>query len=447
MHGDAGHAAGAIFGLNALWVATTLFVITYLVIMSDRLNRAIVALLGAGLLILAGVLDQKEAVAAVDFNTLGLLLGMMLIVNITRRSGLFQFVAIWSAKKVDARPWGILLMMSIVTAVFSAFLDNVTTVLLTVPVTLLITDELKVKPYPYLFAQIFASNIGGTATLIGDPPNIMIGSATGLTFNDFGLALTPVILVVMVATMIPLYFIWGRHLTATDENRRHVMSFNERETITDPRLLKQSLVVIALTIAGFMLQRQIGIEPATIAVFGAAVLLLLDNLGRPGEAQSKNVHGALSEAEWITLMFFLGLFVLVHGIQKTGLIDMMAEALITATRGDFNTTALAILWASAVLSAFIDNIPFVATMIPLIKAMGPTFGGESALLPLWWALSLGACLGGNGTLIGASANLVVAGLAERAGTTFRFVEYLKIAFPLMLVSIAISHVYLIIRFL
>jgi Na+/H+ antiporter NhaD/arsenite permease-like protein len=447
MHGQAGHAASALFGWNALWLATTLFVVTYLVIMSDRLNRAIVALLGAGLLILAGVLDQKEAVQAVDFNTLGLLLGMMLIVNITRRSGLFQFVAIWSAKKVDARPWGILLMMSIVTAVFSAFLDNVTTVLLTVPVTLLITDELKVKPYPYLFAQIFASNIGGTATLIGDPPNIMIGSATGLTFNDFGLALTPVILVVMVATMIPLYFVWGRHLTATDENRRHVMNFNERETITDQRLLKQSLTVIALVIAGFMLQRQIAIEPATIAVFGAAVLLLLDNLGKPGEEQSKNVHGALSEAEWITLMFFLGLFVLVYGIQKTGLIDMMARALTEATRGDFNTTALAILWASAVLSAFIDNIPFVATMIPLIKAMGPTFGGGDALLPLWWALSLGACLGGNGTLIGASANLVVAGLAERAGTTFRFVEYLKVAFPLMLLSIVICHGYLALRYL
>jgi Na+/H+ antiporter NhaD/arsenite permease-like protein len=446
MHGAAA-GAGAIFGWSPLWVATTLFVVTYLVIMTDRLNRAIVALLGAGLLILLGVLDQKEAMAAVDFNTLGLLLGMMLIVNITRRSGLFQFVAIWSAKKVDARPWGILLMMSIVTAVFSAFLDNVTTVLLTVPVTLLITEELKVKPYPYLFAQIFASNIGGTSTLIGDPPNIMIGSATGLTFNDFGIALTPVVVVVMVATMIPLYFIWGRHLSATDENRRHVMSFNERETITDPRLLKQSLTVIAFVIAGFMLQRQIQVEPATIAVFGAAVLLLLDNLGKPGEEQSKNVHGALSEAEWITLMFFLGLFVLVHGIQKAGLIDMMAEGLLTATRGDFNTTALAILWASAVLSAFIDNIPFVATMIPLIKAMGPAFGGDAALLPLWWALSLGACLGGNGTLIGASANLTVAGIGERAGVPFRFVEFAKIAFPLMLLSIAISHLYLEWRFL
>jgi len=283
--------------------------------------------------------------------------------------------------------------------------------------------------------------------LIGDPPNIMIGSATGLTFNDFGLALTPVIIPIMAATMVPLYFIWGRHLHATEENRRHVMSFNERETITDPRLLKQSLVVIALTIAGFMLQRQIQIEPATIAVFGAATLLLLDNLGKPGEEQSKNVHSALSEAEWITLMFFLGLFVLVYGIQKAGLIDMMADGLLTATRGDFNTTTVAILWASAVLSAFIDNIPFVATMIPLIKAMGPTFGGDAALLPLWWALSLGACLGGNGTLIGASANLVVAGLAERAGTTFRFMEYLKIAFPLMLLSIFISHAYIVFRYL
>ena len=308
--------------MSPLWVATTLFVLTYLVIMSDRLNRAIVALLGAGLLILAGVVNQDDAMAAVDWNTLGLLLGMMLIVNITRRSGLFQYVAIWSAKKVDARPWGILLMMSIVTAVFSAFLDNVTTVLLTVPVTLLITDELKVKPYPYLFAQIFASNIGGTATLIGDPPNIMIGSATGLTFNDFGIALTPIIIPIFVATMIPLYFLWGRHSKATDENRRHVMAFNESEAITDPRLLKQSLAVIALVIVGFMLQRQTHIEPATTAIFGAAVLLLLDNFGkdsrnaveeRPRRAVGSRVDHADVLPRPVRARF---------GIQKAGLIDI-----------------------------------------------------------------------------------------------------------------------------
>jgi Na+/H+ antiporter NhaD/arsenite permease-like protein len=338
-------------------------------------------------------------------------------------------------------------MMSLVTAVFSAFLDNVTTVLLTVPVTLLITDELRVKPYPYLFAQILTSNIGGTATLIGDPPNIMIGSAANLTFNDFVWHLTPVVIVVFVATMIPLYFIWGRHLATDEEHRLRVMGFNEREAITDRRLLKKSLVVIALVIVGFVLQKRTGVEPATIAIFGAAVLLLLDNFGKPGDEQSKNVHAALSEAEWITLMFFVGLFIIVHGVVKVGLIDMLAQALLEATGGDFAITAVAIMWASAVLSAFIDNIPFVATMIPLIKAMAPTFGGEQALLPLWWALSLGACLGGNGTLIGASANLVVAGLSERAGVSFRFVEFIKVAFPLMLLSIVISHAYLYLRYL
>ena len=447
MHGAAQHASTVIFGWSPLWVATILFVLTYAVIMSEKLNRAIIALTGAGLVILLGVAEQKEAMGAVDFNTLGLLLGMMLIVNITRRSGLFQYVAIWSAKKVQASPWGVMLMMSIVTAVFSALLDNVTTVLLTVPVTLLITEELRVKPYPYLFAQIFASNIGGTATLIGDPPNIMIGSAVGLTFNDFVLALSPVVVVVLAVTMVPLYFIWGRHLRATPEDRQRVMNFSEREAITEPRLLKQSLVVIGLVILGFMLQREIKIEPATIAIFGAAVLLLLDNLGKDAETQSHNVHAALSEAEWITLMFFLGLFVLVYGVEKAGLIHLMAQGLVDFTQGDFPLAAVLILWSSAIVSAFIDNIPFVATMIPLIKDLAPAFGGEQAIMPLWWALSLGACLGGNGTLIGASANLVVAGLAGRAGTHFRFVEYMKVGFPLMLVSIVISHAYLVWRFL
>ena len=447
MHASAPHASEVIFGWSPLWVATALFALTYAVIMSEKVNRAIIALTGAGLVILLGVAEQKEAMNAVDFNTLGLLLGMMLIVNVTRRSGLFQYVAIWSAKKVRASPWGVMLMMSIVTAVFSALLDNVTTVLLTVPVTLLITEELKVKPYPYLFAQIFASNIGGTATLIGDPPNIMIGSAVGLTFNDFVYALSPVVLVVLAVTMVPLYLIWGRHLRTAPGDRERVMKFSEREAITDVRLLKQSLAVLALVILGFMLQRQIRIEPATIAIFGAAVLLLLDNLGKDAETQSHNVHSALSEAEWITLMFFLGLFVLVYGVEKAGLIHIMAQGLVDFTQGNFPLATVLILWSSAIVSAFIDNIPFVATMIPLIKDLAPAFGGEQAIMPLWWALSLGACLGGNGTLIGASANLVVAGLAGRAGVHFRFVEYLKVAFPLMLISIVIAHAYVVWRYL
>jgi Na+/H+ antiporter NhaD/arsenite permease-like protein len=338
-------------------------------------------------------------------------------------------------------------MISLVTAVTSAFLDNVTTVLLVVPVTLLITEELKVKPYPYLFAMIFSSNIGGTATLIGDPPNIMIGSATGLTFNDFAYNLTPAILAIMVATLIPIYFIWGRHLRATPEDRQRVMQFNEREAITNPRLLAQCLLVIGLVVLGFVFAKTLRLEAATVALTGAALLLLLANFGRDAEHQSQHVLEAFNEVEWITIFFFVGLFVVVHGVDSTGLLKLLAEKMVALTGGNLTATAIAILWSSAILSAIIDNIPFVATMIPLIKAMAPTFGGPDGLLPLWWALSLGACLGGNGTLIGASANLVVAGFAERAGQPIRFVQYTLIAFPIMLLSIVISMGYLYWRYL
>jgi Na+/H+ antiporter NhaD/arsenite permease-like protein len=437
----------AVASTGAMIMAAILFVITYAVIMSEKINRAIVSLLAAGLMIVLGILNQEAAIRGIDFNTIGLLIGMMVIVAITRQSGIFQFLAIWAAKKVNANPWGILVMISLVTAVTSAFLDNVTTVLLVVPVTLLITEELKVKPYPYLFAMIFASNIGGTATLIGDPPNIMIGSATGLTFNDFAYNLTPVILVIMAATLIPIYFIWGRHLQATPEARQRVMQFNEYEAITDGRLLKQCLSVIGLVIGGFVFARFLGLEAATVAMTGAALLLLLANWGRDAEHQSKHVLDAFNEVEWITIFFFVGLFIVVHGVDSTGLLKLLAEKMVAATGGDLNATAMVILWSSAILSAVIDNIPFVATMIPLIKAMAPTFGGPEGLMPLWWALSLGACLGGNGTLIGASANLVVAGFAERAGQPIRFMQYTLMAFPLMLMSIAISMVYLYWRYL
>ncbi|MCC9003024.1 MAG: ArsB/NhaD family transporter, partial [Candidatus Competibacter sp.] len=334
-----------------------------------------------------------------------------------------------------------------VTAVTSAFLDNVTTVLLVVPVTLLITEELKVKPYPYLFAMIFASNIGGTATLIGDPPNIMIGSATGLTFNDFAYHLTPAILVVLAVTLIPIYFIWGRHLKATPEDRQRVMQFNEFEAITNWRLLKQCLTVIGLVVAGFVFAHSLKLEAATVAMTGAAVLLLLANFGKGPDDQSKHVLEAFNEVEWITIFFFVGLFIVVHGVDSTGLLKLLAEKMVAMTGGNLTATAMIILWSSAILSAIIDNIPFVATMIPLIKAMAPTFGGEHGLLPLWWALSLGACLGGNGTLVGASANLVVAGFAERAGQPIRFLQYTLVAFPIMLLSILISTFYLYWRYL
>ncbi|MEZ5576854.1 MAG: ArsB/NhaD family transporter [Candidatus Competibacteraceae bacterium] len=440
-------AVSVIFGLNPMWVAAILFAITYVVVMTEKVNRAIVSLLAAGLMIVLGVLNQEAAIRGIDFNTIGLLIGMMVIVAITRQSGVFQFMAIWAAKKVDARPWGILVMIALVTAVTSALLDNVTTVLLVAPVTLLITEELKVSPYPYLFAMIFSSNIGGTSTLIGDPPNIMIGSATGLTFNDFAYNLLPVIVVIMAVTLIPIYFIWGRHLKAAPEDRQRVMQFNEREAITNPRLLKQCLSVIGLVIGGFVFAKALHLEAATVAMTGAALLLLLANLGRDAERQSKHVLDAFNEVEWITIFFFVGLFIVVHGVDSTGLLKLLADKMLALTGGNLTATSMIILWSSAILSAIIDNIPFVATMIPLIKAMAPTFGGPDGLLPLWWALSLGACLGGNGTLVGASANLVVAGFAERAGQPIRFMQYTLLAFPIMLMSIAIGMVYLYWRYL
>ncbi len=440
-------AGGVVFGLDPFWVSLALFVLTYAAIVTERLNRAIVALLGATLMILSGVVTQQAALRdGVDFNTLGLLTGMMVIVAITRRCGVFQYVAVWSAKKVHADPWGIMLMLTLVTALFSAFLDNVTTVLLIAPVTLLITEELKVDPFPYLFAEIFASNIGGTATLIGDPPNIMIGSATGLSFNAFVIHLAPVVLVILATTLIPFYLLWGRKLTATPEARARVMQFNEREAITDRRLLKQSLAVIALVILGFVLAHALRIEPATIAMGGAALLLLLDNFTHQSDRQAERVHKSFSEVEWITIFFFLGLFIVVYGIETAGVLKWLADKVVSWTGGDLALTAQAILWVSAIASAIVDNIPFVATMIPLIESMAPVYGGAGQIEPLWWSLALGACLGGNGTLIGASANLIVAGLAERAGYPIRFLKFLWLAFPLMLLSIAISSGYVWLRY-
>ena len=416
-------------------------------IVTEKINRSIVALLGAGLMISMGVVSQQAAINGIDFNTLGLLTGMMVIVAISRRSGVFQFVAVWSAKKVKASPWGILFMLSVVTAVFSALLDNVTTVLLIAPVTLLITGELKVHPYPYLFAEIFASNIGGTATLIGDPPNIMIGSAVNLSFNDFLINLAPITLVIFPVTLFVIYLIWGRHMHASDEARERIMQFNERQAITDVPLLKKSLFVISLVIIGFLFAHPLHLEPATIAMMGAALLLLLTSINTKAEEQSENVHKSFAEVEWVTIFFFVGLFILVHGIEHAGILNILANQVLSLTGGDLTLTAIAIIWVSAIFSAIVDNIPFVATMIPIIESMAPTFGGAEQLMPLWWSLALGACLGGNGSLVGASANLIVAGFAERAGYRINFIQFMLIAFPLMLLSIVIASIYVYLRYL
>jgi Na+/H+ antiporter NhaD/arsenite permease-like protein len=434
------------FDLDPMMASAAIMLITYAVIIWDKLNRAIVALLGASVMVIVGALDQTEALKGIDWNTIGLLTGMMILVSISRRSGMFQYVAIWSAQKARAHPAGILLLLQLATAVLSALLDNVTTVLLMVPVTLAIARELDVPPYPFLFAEIFASNIGGTATLIGDPPNILIGSLAGLDFNAFLIHLTPVIVVVMAVQAAMIQALWGRSLHSTPERRVLVMGMNPREAILDWVLLKQALTVLTLVIVGFVLARPLHLEPATIAMAGAAVLMALDNWQHHNEKQSENVHRTFGDVEWITIFFFIGLFIVVHGVEVGGLLALLANKLVAATGGDLANAGYAILWASAFLSAIVDNIPFVATMIPLVKSMAPAFGGADKIEPLWWCLSLGACLGGNGTLIGASANLIVAGLGERNGVPFRFLTYSLYAAPMTAVSIAICHLYVWLRY-
>ena len=426
--------------INSTAVAVVIFVVAYALIISEKVHRTIVGIFGAMLMILCGIISQETAISHIDFNTLGLLMGMMIIVNITSETGLFNFLAIWAAKKVKARPIALLVALSALTMVCSALLDNVTTVLLTVPITFSITAQLKVDVKPYLISQILASNIGGTATLIGDPPNIMIGSAVGLNFMDFVANLTGIAIIIFLVVEALLIVIYGKELKTQPELQQKVMRLDEKSQIADKALLKKCLAVIAITISLFVLHGALGLETATAALTGAGLLLLVTYTRN--EAMIAKV---LSKVEWLAIFFFAGLFVLVGALVETGVIKMLAAEAIKLTNGNVNATAMLILWMSAVASAFIDNIPFVATLIPLIQDMGQM--GLSNLDPMWWSLALGACLGGNGTLIGASANVVVASMAAQRGKQISFIGFMKIAFPIMILTIAISSVYVWLRYL
>ncbi|GGA48366.1 ArsB/NhaD family transporter [Paenibacillus physcomitrellae] len=419
------------------WWAIAIFLVTYALIISEKIHRTIIAMLGGILLIVFGILSQESALEHIDFNTLGLLLGMMVIVNTTAETGLFKFIGLWTAKKAGGHPIRILWMLAVITALGSAFLDNVTTIMLMVPVTFSITRQLKVPAFPFIFTQVMASNIGGTATLIGDPPNIMIGSAVKeMTFNAFLLNLAPVILIILAVSILLFILLFRKQLKTTEENRKQLMNYNLNGIIHDRSLLIKSLSILGLVIIGFFLHQALHLESATVALAGAFLLLLLT-----GE---HIMERAFRSVEWPTLFFFIGLFVLVGGLVDTGVISRLADRAISLTGGDALAGSMLILWLSAIASAFLDNIPFVATMIPLIQDMAQL--GVHPIEPLWWSLSLGACLGGNGTLIGASANLVAAGMSAKEDEPISFMKFIKYGFPLMIITVLMSTVYIYLRY-
>jgi len=418
-------------------IAIAIFVVTYWFIVTEIMYKTTVALLGAALMALFKILTQEEAFSYIDFNTIGLLIGMMIIVAIIKRTGLFQYLAIKAAKLAKGDPLKILLSFATVTAISSALLDNVTTVLLMVPVTLLITDSLEVDSTPFLVTQILAANIGGTATLIGDPPNIMIGSATDLGFLDFVVNLAPVVVIIFGVILLIVRKLYAKKLKVSSEVRERIKDFDEYKVLQDKKLLIKSLIVLGLTILGFALHQVLNLESAIIALAGAAILLFLSNL---------DPEKILEDVEWPTIFFFAALFVIVGGLEEVGVIEWVAHKVLGLTQGNLVLMALLILWVSALASTVIDNIPFVATMIPLIQALSiadPTLQIE----PLWWSLALGACLGGNGSLVGASANVVVAGIAAKHDNPISFKEYLKVGFPLMLIMIFISSIYIYLSYL
>ncbi len=440
------------FVMNAtFWTATIIFVIAYALIVSEKVHKTVVAIFGAALMLVLKILEQKEAFHVekfgIDWNVIFLLISMMIIINLMKPTGFFEYIAIKSAKLGKGEPMRIMTIFAVVTAILSALLDNVTTVLLLAPVTLLIADALEVDPIPFLIAEALASNIGGTATLIGDPPNIMIASKAKLNFMDFIYNLMPAIIVIMAAFLFVLKVMFGKKLHVRPELKQRILEMDEKEAIKDPLMLKKSLFVLSIVVVGFVLHGTFNYEPATVALFGAGLLLLLSGTHEP--------HRVLAEVEWPTIFFFMGLFIIIGGVVKVGLIKWMSIEVLAITHGNMFATSMLIMWFSAFASAFVDNIPYVATMNPLIidmaKQIWPHLQGlqllhNPELMPVWWSLALGACLGGNGTAIGASANVIVVGLAERAGKKISFIRFMAYGMPVMIITVFISTIYVWLRY-
>ena len=415
-------------------IAIVVFVVVIGLIISEKVNSAAAALAGAMALVVTGVMSAHKALSYIDFNTIGLLVGMMVLVAIIRQSGLFEYVAIKAAKMVHGDPWKIMIAFILLTAVLSGILDNVTTVLLVGPMTIAIAKMLEINPVPFLMTQILASNVGGTATLIGDPPNIMIGSAANLSFVDFlkntGLAVA----LVIVFMIVMMRFVYKKEIEVEGLDTSKIMNLDPDKSITDKPLLIKGVVVIVLVILGFIFHDQIGMETSVIALTAAAVMLIIGGV---------NVDNAIQDVEWTTIAFFMALFVVVGGLTETGVIKQVAAVIIERTAGHPVMMMLILLWASALLSSFLNNIPFIATLIPLVLALKAD--GMDAE-PLWWAISLGACLGGNGTMIGASANIVLSDISTKHGYPITFKSYLRVGMPFMLGSVFISMVFLLVKY-
>jgi Na+/H+ antiporter NhaD/arsenite permease-like protein len=422
-------------------IAIIVFVVAYALIASDRVNKTLVALVAAGILIVLGVVDSNDAfysrATGIDWDVIFLLLGMMIIVGVLRQTGVFEYVAIWSVKRAKGSPLRIMILLVLITASASALLDNVTTVLLIAPVTLLVCDRLAVNPVPFLIAEVFASNIGGTATLVGDPPNIIIASRAGLTFNDFLVHLTPIVLIVIAVFIGLLPWLFRGSFGVDAERVADIMSLEEREAIRDPGLLTKCGVVLVLVFAAFIAHPVLHIEPSIVALVGAGILILVSRMEQ---------SDYLGSVEWETLLFFAGLFVMVGALVTTGVVDELAHSAIDATGGNPLLTVMLILGVSAPVSGIIDNIPYVATMTPIVAELAgsmPDFAHPDAL---WWALALGADFGGNFTAVGASANVVMLGIARRSGNPISFWEFTRKGFVVTVMSTALSAVYLWLRY-
>ena len=425
--------------MNDLAVASLIFSVTYLLIISERIHKTTAALAGGLAMIAFRILDQEEAFAAIDFNVIFLLVGMMIIANTLGKTGAFQWLAIRAAKLAKGNPIRILLFMAVIAAVGSAFLDNVTTVVLMAPLSIFVASILQVSPVPFLLTLIMASNIGGTATLIGDPPNIIIASEADLSFVDFLAHLAPVILLILAVFLVMVFFLFRRQLQTRPELEHRIMELDESEVLTDRGLLHKSLIILALVIVGFLLHGAFDYEPATVALAGATALIIV---GR------QHPREALLEVEWPTIFFFVGLFMVVGGVEHAGLLEDIGKKMADASGDSLSAATMLTLWPGAILSGIVDNIPFTAAMIPVVDEVSQQLEvGRSGSNPLWWALALGAGLGGNFTIVAASANVYVIGVAERAGYRVTFVQFLRYSVLVTMVSLVIATVYVWLRYL